>query len=254
MAEDLSTSENGSPFIPFPTSMETITSTKPSGGAPAKSLQGGLLLHGDCIPLLQKELRTESVDLVLTDPPYLVNYHDRTGRTLAHDIQGDWLEPAFREIARVLKPDRFCISFYGWNKAELFLTAWKKAGLYPVGHIVFVKSYASAQRFLRYRHESAYLLAKGRPEMPTRVLPDVLEWRYTGNKRHPTEKPLMALIPLIDTFSRAGDVILDPFMGSGSTLVAARMRGRQVVGIELDAGYYRNAAARLRKLELRRSA
>lgn len=202
------------------------------------------LLQGDCVELL-KEFPSESVDLVVTDPPYLANYHDRLGRTLEHDIRGDWLEPAFCEIARVLKNNRFCISFYGWHRADLFLSAWKKAGLYPVGQIVWVKRYDSAQRFLRYRHEGAYLLAKGHPQPEERPLPDVLRWRYTGNKLHPTEKPVMAITPLIRHFSREDELVLDPFMGSGSILVAARKLGRRVVGIELNQDVYRVAVERL---------
>lgn len=206
------------------------------------------LLQGDCIPLL-KEFPEKSVDLVVTDPPYLANYHDRSGRTLEHDIQGDWLEPAFQEIGRVLKDNRFCISFYGWHRADLFITAWRKAGLHPVGHIVWAKRYDSSQRFLRYRHESAYLLAKGHPRPEERPLPDVLRWRYTGNKLHPTEKPVMAIEPLIRHFSRRNDLVLDPFMGSGSTLEAALKLGRRVIGIELSADYYGKALDRLKTLQ-----
>jgi site-specific DNA-methyltransferase (adenine-specific) len=53
------------------------------------------------------------------------------------------------------------VSFYGWNKADLFISAWRAAGFRVVGHIVFLKRYTSSARFLRYQHEQAYLLAKG---------------------------------------------------------------------------------------------
>nr|QVQ59896.1 DNA methylase [Enterobacter cloacae complex sp.] len=62
---------------------------------------------------------------------------------------------------RVLKNDSLMVSFYAWNRADLFLNAWKAAGFRVVGHIVFAKSYASKSTFVGYTHESAYLLAKG---------------------------------------------------------------------------------------------
>ncbi len=84
-------------------------------------------------------------------------------------------------------------------------------------------------------HESAYVLAKGRPQKPARPLTDVQRWEYTGNKAHPTEKAVGILLPLIRSFSRPGDLVLDPFSGSGSTLVAAALSGRRYFGIDLEA-------------------
>src|SRR3546814_13283722 len=74
---------------------------------------------------------------------------------------------------RVLKDGGLCVSFYGWNKIDLFFEAWKAAGFRVVGHIVFRKGYASSERFLRYEHEQAYLLAKGQPRLPEHPVPDV---------------------------------------------------------------------------------
>ena len=112
--------------------------------------------------------------------------------------------------------------------------------------MTFIKKYASTERFLRYQHENAYLLAKGNPEKPVRTIPDVLEWKYTGNNLHPTQKPLSVLTPLIESFSNPGDVVLDPFCGSGSTLVAAQQQRRRFIGIELSKRYFDLAEQRLR--------
>ena len=78
-------------------------------------------------------------DLVITDPPYLVNYKDRSGRSIMNDDNAGWLQPAFSEIYRVLKNDSFCISFYGWSEVDKFMTTWKDVGFKPVGHIVWHK-------------------------------------------------------------------------------------------------------------------
>jgi len=203
---------------------------------------------GDCL-LLLPELPDGSVDFVLTDPPYLVSYRDRSDRTVAGDDRADWLQPAFSQIHRVLRDDSFCVSFYGWTQADKFLCAFRAAGFTPVGHMVFVKRYASNDRsersFLRYHHEQAYLLAKGKPDMPRALLSDVFQWRYTGNTRHPTEKPVSTLIPLVYAFTGVDDIVLDPFCGSGSTLVAAQILGRQFIGMELSAQHAKTAQRRL---------
>ena len=148
-------------------------------------------------------------------------------------------------MARLLKPGGLCLSFYGWNEVDRFVTAWRAAELNLVGHLVFAKDYASSARFFRHHHEQAYLLAKGRARPPVRPLPDVRSWDYTANRLHPTQKPVRPLAELVAAFTRPGDLVLDPFCGSGSTLVAAKSLGRRYLGIELDAGHRQTAAMRL---------
>jgi hypothetical protein len=103
-----------------------------------------------------------------------------------------------------------------------------------LGRDIFRKPYASAVRYVRYRHESAYILAKGYPAKPVNPIDDVLDCPYTGNTLHPTQKPVEALLPVIQSFSRPNDIVLDPFCVSGSTLVAARRSGRRFIGCELE--------------------
>jgi adenine-specific DNA-methyltransferase len=208
------------------------------------------IIAGDCVEVLA-EMPEASVDLVVTDPPYLARYQSRDGRHVTNDDRDGWLEPAFRELYRVLKPDRFCVSFYGWHQADRFLRAWRRAGFRPVGHLVWVKDYHSNERFLRYSHEAAYLLAKGDPPKPAIALRDVLEWQYTGDELHPTQKPVMAILPLIMTYSSVGDIVLDPFAGSGSTAVAAQALGRHFIGIELEPTYAQAASDRVMREALR---
>jgi site-specific DNA-methyltransferase (adenine-specific) len=194
-------------------------------------------------------MRSACVDFILTDPPYLCRYRSRDGQSIANDDRDDWLEPAFAEMYRLLKPDSLCLSFYGWHVADKFIGAWRKAGFRIVGHVVFKKRYASSVRFLQGRHEQAYLLAKGDPKLPLAPISDVLDWEYTGNRLHPTQKPINILQPLIEAFCPLDGLVLDPFCGSGSTLVAARRAGRSSVGIELDARHVETAALRLNAAE-----
>ena len=202
------------------------------------------LHHGDCIAILAT-LPEGSVDLVVTDPPYVCAYRDRAGRRVANDNHAEWIAPAFAEIHRVLKPDSFCVSFYGWSHIDRFMIAWKAAGFTPVGHIVWPKRYISRCGYLAAQHEAAFLLAKGSPARPYEPLPDVQPWHYTGNRHHPTEKAVPVLAPLIASFSRPGELVLDPFAGSGSTGLACAALDRRFVGIELDEGHVHTAQQRI---------
>lgn len=77
---------------------------------------------GDCVQVMSR-FPSRAVDFILTDPPYLVGYKDRTGRTLAGDNSPEWLQPACHEMFRVLKNDSLMVSFYAWNRTDLFLNA-----------------------------------------------------------------------------------------------------------------------------------
>jgi DNA modification methylase len=208
------------------------------------------IIHGDCAEAL-KSIADESVDFVLTDPPYFTRYRDRSGRSVRNDggRHAARTLSAFADLYRVMKPGTLCVSFYGWQAVDAFMGAWKDAGFTPVEHIVWRKRYASSSRFLNRTHEQAYLLAKGRPSLPSSaMLDDVQPWSYTGNRAHPTEKHVRILKPLIEAFTAPGDVVLDPFSGSGSTAVAAALLNRRYIGIEIEAKYVRLAhVARFRE-------
>ena len=211
------------------------------------------IINGDCIEIMQA-LPAHSVDFILTDPPYIAAYKSRDNQTIRNDDNAAWLRPAFAHMHRVLKHDSFAISFYGWPKVDLFFSAWKSAGFRIGGHIVFRKRYASKSAFVQYRHEAAYLLIKGNPAFPAAPLPDVMDWTYTGNTLHPTQKPVSILKPLIAAFTQPGQLVLDPFAGSGSTLAAAQILGRRYIGIDIDAQHYRTANNRMTALNARRAA
>ena len=87
-----------------------------------------MIFNGDCIDVMQA-FDTGSIDFILTDPPYVTRYRDRQGRSVANDDNGRWLKPAFAEMYRVLKDGGFAVSFYGWNKVDLFMESTRKADL-----------------------------------------------------------------------------------------------------------------------------
>jgi DNA modification methylase len=208
---------------------------------------GITLYHGDAREILP-ELQPETFDMVLTDPPYLVSYSGRWGSDLGV-IQGDsdssWVQPVFSEIWRLLKPDSLCFSFYGWQHAETFLFTWKGIGFRPVSLIALIKDRWGLGQFTRAQHETAYLLAKGRPRKPDAAISDVIHWEQPSPQLHPNQKPLGAISKVVHTYTAQRSIILDPFCGSGTTLVAARNLGRHAVGIEIEECFCELSALRL---------
>lgn len=202
------------------------------------------IITGDAAQFL-KNVAEGTIDLVVTDPPYLVNYRDRSGRSLQNDNNPDGVLPVFAPMARAMKANSYAICFAGWSALPQFSAAWEAAGLRIVSQIVWEKQYASRQGYTQYRHESAYVLAKGNPARPTNPLPSVMDWVYSGNRLHPTEKAVEIIAPLIRCFSKPGDLVCDPFSGSGSTSVAAALNGRDYLGIDIDDQHCITARARL---------
>lgn len=202
------------------------------------------IIEGDAAKVLA-EIPAGSVDLIVTDPPYLVNYRDRDGRSLRNDDCPEGVLPVFAPMARAMKPNSYAVCFSGWSALPQFSAAWEAAGLRIVSQIVWQKRYASRRSYTEYPHESAFVLAKGNPAKPAHPLPSVMDWIYSGNRRHPTEKTVEIIAPLVQCFSKLGDLVCDPFSGSGSTSVAAALNGRDYLGIDIDAKHVATARARL---------
>ena len=196
---------------------------------------GIVLYHGDCREVLP-QLQSETFDLVLTDPPYLVNYTGRWGSNL-EPIEGDsdasWVAPVYCRF-RVLKPDSLCLTFYGWPHADTFVGSWKQIGFRPISLIVLIKTQWDSADLREGSTSKLTWLAKGRPPKPEMAISDVLEWERNIPQLHPNQKPLRAVSKLVGAYSSLNEWVLDPFCGSGTTLLAARAMGRHAIGIEID--------------------
>lgn len=157
------------------------------------------IIYGNALETIA-QIPDGALDLIVTDPPYGVNYRDRSGRRVRNDDALDAVLPVFSDLFRALKSGGFCISFYGWNRIDRFMAAWKEAGFTVAGHIVWTKDYASRRRYLAYHHEQAYVLVKGQARLPKAPLSDVQPWTYSGNRAHPTEKAVEVMTPLVRSF------------------------------------------------------
>lgn len=79
-------------------------------------------MHGDRLQAMGG-FPDKSIDFILTDPPYLVGFKDRSGRTIANDVNSGWVLPASREMYRVLKDNSLVVSFYSWKSMDTFMQA-----------------------------------------------------------------------------------------------------------------------------------
>ena len=117
--------------------------------------RGGVTIyHADCRVVLPT-FGDESFDFVLTDPPYLVSYYGRWDgdrKPIVGDDNDAWLHPTYAELWRLLKPDTFCVSFYGWPQCDRFVGVWKQLGFRLVSHLAFVKNVWGLGRFTRGKH------------------------------------------------------------------------------------------------------
>jgi DNA modification methylase len=205
---------------------------------------GIIIYHGDCrniLPLL------EPVDLVLTDPPYGENTHKNHLSNVA---------------------DRKPLGFLSITKDELktMATSWCKISR---GWVIFTCDWHYIEELPNLIRFGIWIKPNGAPQFtgdrpgtgwePVAILhrPGKKSWNGGGNHAvwnfptnsglHPTQKPIRLFEKWITQFSSPNNTILDPFMGSGTTLVAAKQLGRKAIGIEIEEKYCQIAVDRLRQ-------
>lgn len=155
----------------------------------------------------------------------------------------EWLP----DIYRVLKPQTHCyLMINSRNLKELQIEA-EKVGFKFCNLLVWVKNNQTPHKFYMSRTEFILMLRKGREryinnlgESNVFIYPNIM-----GNKLHPTEKPVELMRDFIKNSTNEGDKVLDPFMGSGSTCLAAKELNREYYGFEIDEKYYDIAKKRI---------
>lgn len=220
----------------------------------------------DCMEGM-KQLPDESIDLVVTDPPYKIEQGGCSNKAVTINACGRILnnielvkkgkifehnEIGFREwlpeIYRVLKDNSHCyIMINGRNLAELQTEA-KEVGFRFHNIIVWDKGNATPNKWYMQRLEFILFLFKGKSKninnLGTTTLLQVPNIKR-GTKRHPTEKPVALMKILIENSSKENEIVLDPFMGVGSTALACKELNRQFIGFELDKQYCDIATKRI---------
>ncbi len=242
------------------------------------------ILVGDCIEKLA-ELPRASIDLVFADPPYnlqLANELYRPDNSRVDAVDDDWDKFAsfaaydaftrtwLAACRRVLKPDGSLWVIGSYHNIFRVGTALQDLGFWVLNDVIWRKTNPMpnfrGRRFTN-AHETLIWASTAPKARYTfnyesmKALNDELQMRSDwlfpicsgaerlkqdcGRKTHPTQKPEALLHRIILASSEAGDVVLDPFLGSGTTAVVAKRLGRRFIGIEQDELYAKAAAARI---------
>ena len=233
------------------------------------------LYNDNCIEAM-KSIGDNTIDLIITDPPYnLGNFmkdRDTNLKKMRDNFFGDagwdnmdfseWsesMEQFFGSAARVMKKCGSIIVFMAIIKVETVIKLAEKYGFYykttGIWHkknpmprnmnLHFVNS-TEAWIYFTYKTRTGTFNNNGA------VLHDFVETSVTPNGerkygKHPTQKPESLMRHFVDVLSNVDDNILDPFMGSGTTGVAAKKAGRNFIGIELSKEYFDMASQRIQE-------
>lgn len=212
------------------------------------------VLLSDCLEHLRR-IPEDSIDLIVTDPPYglvstttITRHGGKFGSSTDLDTKFEWDRPVeyvwVKECLRVLRPAGVFISFYDRERIyEVIQTAKANGGVVrdigawhktnPVPQVRKVKWASALELFA--------IIVKGTGR-------HTFNWEHgyhhnvivapicAGKERtrHPTQKPLAVILPMIRYWSNPGDLVLDPFAGSGTTAVAAKALDRRFIAIERD--------------------
>ncbi len=221
------------------------------------------IYHGDALDVLAEF--ESPIDAVVTDPPYASGARSeahkpasgammRGVRWAAKPIDNDqmtttgfvWLLRHVALFCEPLLPDGGSfLSFIDWRQWPNLVGALETCNLRVQGMVVWDKGSFGLGNGFRAQHELVCHAAKGVPTIYDKSCGNVLQSPRVPPTEHPSPKPAGLVARLIEVVTPNGGVVLDPFMGSGTTLVAARSAGRRSIGIESNEAYCEVTASRL---------
>lgn len=218
-------------------------------------MKTNIIIQGDCLDELKK-LPDNSVDLIITDPPYKVSQNYGSGVDADNLKNVSSILITFPEMCRVLKEGRFLISFYDNRILPFLFEAIKGTELVYRKSIYLYRRWGNAHRWMGWMQttDPVCFFVKGhnkpfyQGKIKAKVKHDCYvkaspEKETTG---HPAQKPLEIIEDIMTWCSEEGDVVLDPYLGSGSVAVVSKNLNRKFIGIELNSEYIKMAKKRLK--------
>ena len=232
------------------------------------------LMNGDSHMLL-KQVPDHSIDFILTDPPYNLAKHSTgniplPGRAAMNNDLAPWDLIEFKpdewvdEFIRILKPEGNLFIFTSYNQLGQWYSlldkrfdttnfmVWHKTNPAPkVFKAGFLNSCELIYTCWNKRHTWNFI---SQAEMHNFIESSIcMKPERLQSPKHPTQKPVSILKKLITIASNEGDVVFDPFMGVGSTGVAALELGRKFVGFEISPIYYNAAKYRINNVNMQQT-
>lgn len=240
-----------------------------------------MLLNGDCLEMMDK-IPDGSVDMVLADPPYssgglhtsdrqkstrqkYTDKDEHRGAARFPSFSGDNMDQrSFTEYMRIVftrarkktKPEGIVAAFIDWRNLPAMTDAIQMAGWVWRGIVIWDKKSSRPQKG-RFRNQCEYVVWGSNGNLPVNRDAPCLAGVYSyvnvpsSKRHHQTEKPVELMEDLLQIVPGSA-VVLDPFMGSGSTGVACAHMERNFIGIELDRQYYDTAKSRIEQARVER--
>jgi site-specific DNA-methyltransferase (adenine-specific) len=222
------------------------------------------LYLGDCLEVMSR-IDGGTVATVLTDPPYSSGGRRENARSVRKSmtrmgsddewIHGDamstqgftWLlRQCGLQWRRLLVPGGHALTFIDWRMAPNLAAALESADLRQHPTLVWDKAMIGMGAIFRNQHEFIVHMTAGNPSEPQRRdIGNILRCAAIRNGVHPTEKPVPLLRTLLSVVTPLNGVVLDPFAGAASALVAAKELGLHAIGVESDERWCEQAARRL---------
>lgn len=222
-----------------------------------RSISGFTIHNFDAVEWL-KTLPKDSVDLFITDPPYeSLEKHRAVGTTTrlknSKSSSNKWFEifpnsrfeELLKEVHRVLRKNSHFYLFCDQETAFVIKPIAEKLGFKFWKPLIWDKRKIGMGYHYRARYEFILFFEKGKKKLNDLSIPDILEVDRI-HRGYPTEKPVQLSEILINQSSKVGEVVCDPFMGSGSTGCAAVKLGRNFIGNDLSDEAFSIAAKRLK--------
>lgn len=221
------------------------------------------LINDDAIKTL-KEMENESVDLIVTDPPYKTTSRGNAGnsggmlqkqinkRGQVFNFNNVRISDYANEFYRILKEQTHCYVMTNHKNLIEMLNEFTKVGFVFTKSLIWEKGNKIMGQYYMSQFEYVLFFRKGKAKKINHCgtsdiisVPNVKQKDVNNKNLHDTEKPVELMSILIRNSSKENDIVLDPFMGIGSTGVACKNLNRNFVGIELDEEYFKIAEARV---------
>jgi len=249
------------------------------------NVQSGLatnrIYNMDCIEGMQT-VPDDFIDLIITDPPFAINFKAKRGnyhRTQSRVLEGYTEIPAYEyldftlkwltQAYRILKPSASMYVFSGWNNLKEVLTALEQVGFLTINHLIWQYQFGvvTKRRYVSSHYHCLYVCKNDRlrkfypysrfdknardsngRSLHYQDKEDV--WRikreyWTGKTKTPTKLPAEIIRKILLYSSAEGDLVCDPFLGSGQVAVVSKELKRRYLGFEINPVYYEFAFKRL---------
>ena len=212
---------------------------------------GITIYHGDVLDVLAGKLPEVAAAIVM-DPPYATGTRETTKAVHGPMVRGERFKTAIwfmREVMRAAMPNLrdggSVLSFIDWRQWPNLIGAFESCNLRIHNMVVWDKTSFGMGAGFRLQHELIMHASKGQPTMGSHAIGNIIACPRDTTTDHPSPKPVGLIERLIEAVTEPGGVVLDPFMGAGPTLRAAKNLGRRAIGIEIEERYCEIAAKRL---------